>query len=113
MYSDVWFALKQKERELEANPYWKQDTTMSLEREQFRSAPLHKPMIPRERPSTPEKRGFQARPMPPPPKGASCGADFLCSGCTDDGSHCLIRVSSSFCVRVFMCCNTFQGSLPG
>jgi hypothetical protein len=76
MYSEEWYALKRREVQLEASPYWRKGPTrpMSPDREERRSAPLSSPRHPAERPPSPERAAFSARPMPPHPEGASRGA---------------------------------------
>ncbi len=61
---------------------------MSPEREQFRSKPLFEPRAPHEPPPSPERLGFQARPMPPRPSDASRGAQ-----CTPFDVSCLFLLS--------------------
>ena len=61
---------------------------MSPEREQLRSKLQFEPRAALERPPSPERLGFQARPMPPRPDGASRGAQCtqleVSVGCMDD-----------------------------
>ena len=73
--SNEWRALKRKERELEARPYWRQSDARpaSPERQRFRSTPLFEPRAPLERPALSDPSSFRARPMPRRPDGASHG----------------------------------------